>query len=76
MTPLARTVVAGLIAAALLSPAQAQTPAAPSSATARTAPLPGTEAALRKLIDEEIKGGTPTRVAPARSGSFTPISAP
>ena len=64
MTPLARTVVAGLIAAALLSPAQAQTPAAPSSATARTAPLPGTEAALRKLIDEEIKGGTPTRVAP------------
>jgi D-alanyl-D-alanine carboxypeptidase len=47
-----------LTAAALTSFAYAQTPPAPaaSSAVQRTAPLPGSEAALRKLIEDEASG--------------------
>jgi D-alanyl-D-alanine carboxypeptidase len=47
-----------LSAAALTSFAYAQTPPAPAanSAVQRTAPLPGSEAALRKLIEGEARG--------------------
>src|SRR5690606_31121896 len=47
-----------LAAAALAPIAHTQTPPAPaaSSAAQRTAPLPGSEAALRKLIEGEISG--------------------
>jgi hypothetical protein len=59
MTTFAHIVRSGLLAVSMLaSAAYAQTPPAPGagSAAARNAPLPGSEAALRKLIEGEISG--------------------
>jgi D-alanyl-D-alanine carboxypeptidase len=61
MKTLARTFRASLLAAATLSSlAYAQTPQAPqnpaAAATQRTTPLPGSEAAVKKLIEGEMSG--------------------